>query len=62
MKKAIIQKGKGKRKNQFRFSLIASNGRNLSDREFYTRKAHVTRMLTKNFPEFKIVDLTINQK
>lgn len=56
MKKAIIKKGAGKYKNQFRFSLLATNGKNLSDREFYTRKSNCIKTVKKNFPDFKIID------
>jgi len=53
-----VTRGKGKNKNQFRFMPKASNGKKLSDRDFYKRKATLVRMLKKNFPDFEIVDLT----
>jgi uncharacterized protein YegP (UPF0339 family) len=55
-KTVIVCHGRGKRSKEFRFKLVASNGKNLSDREFYKRKATLKKMLKKNFPEFSIDD------
>jgi uncharacterized protein YegP (UPF0339 family) len=57
-KSVVIVKGRSKRSKEFRFKLLASNGQNLSDREFYKRKSTLIKMLKKNFPGFKIVDQT----
>jgi hypothetical protein len=58
-KKIVILKGKGKFKNQFRFLPIAKNGKKLSDRDFYTRKSSLLKMLEHNFPDWQIVDRTV---
>lgn len=57
-KTVIVCHGRGKRSKEFRFKLKASNGKNLSDREFYKRKRTMIKMLQKNFPEFVIDDQT----
>ena len=56
-----IKKGKGKRSKEFRFTLVASNGKDLSDREFYKNKKDVVDLAKKNFPDFEIVDDTISK-
>lgn len=57
-KTAVVVRGRGKRSKEFRFKLKASNGNNLSDREFYKRKTTLKAMLRKNFPGFVIDDQT----
>ena len=58
-KTVVVCRGRGKRSKEFRFKLKASNGKNLSDREFYKRKRTMINMLQKNFPGFDIVDETL---
>ncbi len=53
-----LLRGRGFRSKEFRFKLLASNGKNLSDREFYKKKATLKKMLAKNFPGFEIADKT----
>lgn len=64
MRKAEILKVKtGKLKGQFRFKLIAKNGKVIAQSypETYHNKDDCESTLTKNFPDFKIVDLTIDK-
>jgi uncharacterized protein YegP (UPF0339 family) len=57
-KKATIVKGTGSKAKEFRFVLWGSNGRVIAFGEHYTRKANATNCVKRNFPQFKIEDLT----
>lgn len=60
MKAVIKTVSKGRQKGQFRFQLIASNGKTIatSGTENYTQKHSCIETLTNNFPNFKIEDKT----
>lgn len=59
--KAIIKTvSHGKKKGQFRFTLVGDNGEVIggSCSETYTQKHNVTELLEKYFPSFPIEDKT----
>ena len=57
MKKAVIKRvSHGKKKGEFRFTLIAENGEVIATSETYTQKHNVTDLIQAHFPEFEVVD------
>lgn len=59
MKAIIKQVKKGKKKGEFRFTLLAGNGEVIAVSETYTQKHNVIGLLTVHFPSFKIEDKTV---
>ena len=53
--KAVVKKTKN---NQFRFNLIADNGKVVATSETYTTKAMASKTIRNHFPGHEIVDLT----
>lgn len=59
MATAVIKKvTHGKKKGQYRFTLVGDNGEIVGvGSEAYTQKHNVTEVITKYFAQFSIVDL-----
>lgn len=55
-KTALVIRGTGKFKGQFRFKLLAANGKCLApSNDFYKRKGRMVETIKRNFPGFEIV-------
>lgn len=53
---ALVIRGTGKMKGQFRFKLLAPNGRCLApSNDFYKRKGRMISTIKRNFPGFEVV-------